>query len=204
MEKLTPQHSLYLISNDELKEFQAFYERWKNVLPPISVKIHNDEDTLATVLNCWVIIKRYSAFPIKTTAKSFMYTCNTYIENLLRDSANISRTVQRWKEDDDQLFILSYHLALYILQWVDFVLLNENEEIAATIFKVCHRRNYYVHNPHYLRPISDKSIYIKQRLVTSLLIKDNNRTSRMNRIIEKSIYETNVVSQMKNAQFAQQ
>ena len=75
MEKLTAQHSLYLISNNELKEFQAIYERWKNTLPPISVKIHNDEDALATVLNCWVITKRYPSFPIKTTDKS----CSVYM-----------------------------------------------------------------------------------------------------------------------------
>ena len=201
MEKLTTQHSLYLISNDELKEFQAFYERWKNALPPISVKIHNDEDALATVLNCWVIIKCYPALPIKTTDNSFLYICNDYIHDLLNHSADIARIVQLWKDDNDQLFILSYHLALHILQWIDFVLLNENEEIATTIFKVCHRRNYYVHNPYYLRPISDQAIYIKQRLVKSLLTLDNNRMNRMNRIIEKSIYETDTVFQIKTAQF---
>lgn len=204
MEKLTAQHSLYLISNNELKEFQAIYERWKNTLPPISVKIHNDEDALATVLNCWVITKRYPSFPIKTTDKSCPYICNDYIHDLLNHSADIARIVQLWKNDEDRLFIFSYHLALHILNWVDFVLLNENEEIATAIFKVCHRRNYYVHNPDYFLPISDQAIYIKQHLVTSLLTQDNNRTNRMNRIIEKSIHETNIVFQMKHAQLAQQ
>ena len=203
MKKLTTQHSLYLISNDELKEFQTFYERWKNTLPPISVKILNDEDALATVLNCWVIIKRYPAFPIKTTDKSFSYICNDYIHDLLNHSADIARIVQLWKNDEERLFIFSYHLALHILHWIDFVLLNENEEIATAIFKVCHLRNYYVHNPHYLRPMSHHAIYIKQRLVTSLLTQDNTRTKRMNQIIEKSIHETNIVSQIKNAQLAQ-
>ena len=204
MKKLTTQHSLYLISNDELKEFQTFYERWKNTLPPISVKILNDEDAIATVLNCWVIIKRYPAFPIKTTDKSFSYICNDYIHDLLNHSADIARIVQLWKNDEERLFIFSYHLALHILQWVDFVLLNENEEIATAIFKVCHLRNYYVHNLHYLRPISHHAIYIKQRLVTSLLTQDNTRTKRMNQIIEKSIHETNIVFQLKNAQLAKQ
>ena len=203
MKKLTTQHSLYLISKDELREFQTFYERWENTLSPISVKIHNDEDALATVLNCWVIIKRYPAFPIKTNDKSFLYICNDYIHDLLNHSADIARIVQLWKNDENRLFIFSYHLALHILHWVDFVLLNENEEIATTIFKVCHRRNYYVHNPHYLRPISDQAIHIKQCLVTSLLTQDNNRTNRMNRIIEKSIHETNIAFQIKKMQLAQ-
>ena len=83
MEKLTPQHSLYLIANDELKEFQAFYERWQNVLPTISAKIFNDEDSLATVLNCWISIKRYPAFPIKTNDKDFSYVCNDHIHSYL-------------------------------------------------------------------------------------------------------------------------
>ena len=203
MQKLTTQHSLYLISNDELKEFQTFYARWKNALPRISVNIHNEEDALATVLNCWVITKRYPAFPIKTTNKSFPYICNEYIHDLLNHSADIARIVQLWKNDEDRLFIFSYHLALHILQWVDFVLLNENEEIAAAIFKVCKRRNYYVHKPDYLLPISDQAIYIKQRLVTTLLTQDNNRTNRMNQIIVKSMYETNTVFQTENAQLAQ-
>lgn len=204
MEKLTPQHSLYLISNDELKEFQAFYERWKHMLYPISAKIFNNEDALATVLNCWVIIKRYPAFPIKTTDKDFQYICNDYIHDLLNHSADIARIVQLWKNDEDRFFIFSYHLALQILHWIDFVLLNENEEIATAIFKVCHRRNYYVHNPHYLLSISDQAIYIKQCLVVSLLTQDNNRKNRINQIIEKSIHETNIVFQMKNTQFVQQ
>ncbi|MGM9944652.1 MAG: hypothetical protein ACI33M_06900 [Lysinibacillus sp.] len=203
MKNLTIQHSLYLISNDELKEFYAFYERWKNVLPSISVNIHNDEDALATVLNCWVITKRYPAFPIKTTDKSCQYICNDYIHDLLNHSADIARIVQLWKNDEDRLFIFSYHLALHILHWVDFVLLNENEEIATAIFKVCYRRNYYVHNPHYLHSISDQAIHIKQRLVTSLLTQDNNRTNRMNQIIEKSIHETNTVFQIKKMELAQ-
>lgn len=204
MEKLTPQHSLYLIANDELKEFQMLYERWQHTLPTISAKIFNDEDSLATVLNCWIIIKRYPAFPIKTTDKDFPYVCNDYIQRLLNHSADIIRVVQLWENDEDRLFIFSYHLALNILHWVDFVLLNENEEIAIAIFKTCHRRNYYVHNPNYLLPISDQAIYIKQRLVTSLLTQDNNRKNRMNQIIEKSIHDTNIVSQLKNAQLVQQ
>lgn len=204
MEKLTPQHSLYLIANDELKEFQTLYERWQNTLPTISAKVFNDEDSLATVLNCWIIIKRYPAFPIKTTDKDFSYVCNDYVHRLLNHSADIIRVVQLWENDEDRLFIFSYHLALHILHWVDFVLLNENEEIATAIFKTCHRRNYYVHNPDYLLPISDQAIYIKQRLVTSLITQDNNRTNRMNQIIEKSIHDTNIVSQLKNAQLVQQ
>ena len=203
MKKLTTQHSLYLITNDELKEFQAFYAKWKYALPQISAKIHNVEDTLATVLNCWVVIKRYPAFPIKTTDKSFPYICNDYIHDLLNHSADLARIVQLWKNDDNRLFIFSYHLALHILQWVDFVLINENEEIAAAIFKVCQRRNYYIHNPDLLLPISNQAIYIKQRLVTSLLTQDNNRTNRMNQIITKSMYETNTVFQTENAQLAQ-
>lgn len=203
MKKLTPQHSLYLIADDELKEFQAFYERWQNVLPTISVKVFNDEDSLATVLNCWIIIKRYPAFPIKKTDKDFPYVCNDYIHSLLNHSADIARIIQLWKNDDDRLFIFSYHLGLHILHWVDFVLLNENEEIATAVFKTCHRRNYYVHNPEYLLPISDQAIYIKQRLVTSLLTQDNHRKNRMNQIIEKSIHDTNIVSQLKSTQFVQ-
>ena len=202
MEKLTTQHCLYVISNNELKEFHALYERWKDALPPISVKIHNDEDALATVLNCWVIIKRYPAFPTKTTDKSLQYLCNDYIHDLLNHSADIARIIQLWKNDGDQLFIYSYHLALHILQWVDFVLLNENEEIASVISKVCQRRNYYVHNPDHILPISNKAIYIKQQLVTSLLIKDHNQTNRMNQIIEKSINKTNTVFQTKIAQLS--
>ena len=203
MKKLTTQHSLYLITNDELKEFQAFYAKWKYALPQISAKIHNVEDTLATVLNCWVVIKRYPAFPIKTTDKSFPYICNDYIHDLLNHSADLARIVQLWKNDDNRLFIFSYYLALHILNWVDFVLINENEEIAAAIFKVCQRRNYYIHNPDLLLPISNQAIYIKQRLVTSLLTQDNNRTNRMNQIITKSMYETNTVFQTENAQLAQ-
>ena len=203
MKKLTTQHSLYLISKDELKEFHALYERWQHALPSISVKIHNDEDALATVLNCWVIIKRYPAFPIKTTDKNDPYICNEYIHDLLNHSANITRIVQLWKNDEDRLFIFSYHLALHILHWIDFVLLNENEEIATAIFKVCQRRNYYVHNSDYLLTISNQAIYIKQRLVTSLLTQDNNRTNRMNQIIEKSIHETNTVFQTKYIQLVQ-
>ena len=199
MEKLTTQHCLYVISNNELKEFHALYARWKNELPNISAKIHNDEDALADVLNCWVIIRHYSSFDIKKTDKGSLYTCNTYIDNLLRDSADLARIVQLWKDEHDQLFILSYHLALHILDWIDYVLLTENEEIAEATFKACQRRNYYVHNPDYLLPISNQAIYIKQHLVTSLLIKDNNR---MNQIIEKSINETNTVSQMKIAQLS--
>ena len=196
MKKLTPQRSLYLISNDELKEFHAFYEKWQHALPSISVKIHNEEDTLATVLNCWVIIKRYPSFPIKTTDKCFPYICNDYIHDVLNHSADITRIIHLWNNDADRLFMLSYHLARHILHWVDFVLLNENEEIATAIFKVCQRRNYYVHNPDYLLPISNQAIYIKQRLITSLLTKDNNRTNRMNHIIEKSNHETNTVFQL--------
>ena len=203
MEKLTTHHSLYLIANDELKEFQVLYERWKSVLPTISAKILNDEDSLATVLNCWVIVKRYPAFPIKKTDKDLQYICNDYIQRLFNHSADIARIVQLWKNNEDRLFIFSYHLALHILHWVDFVLLNENEEIATAIFKTRHRRNYYVRNPNYLLPISDQAIYIKQCLVTSLLTQDNNRANRMNQIIEKSIHDTNIVSQLKNAQFVQ-
>ena len=204
MEKLTPQHSLYLIANDELKEFQIFYERWQNALPTISAKVFNDEDSLATVLNCWIIIKRYPAFAIKKNDKKVPYMFNDYIQGLFNHSANIKRIVQLWENDDDRLFIFSYHLALHILHWLDFVLLNENEEMAKAIFKTCHRRNYYVYNPNYLLPISDEAIYIKQCIVTSLLKQDNNRTNRMNQIIEKSIYATNIVSQLKNVQFVHQ
>ena len=204
MKKLTTQHSLYLISNDELNEFHVLYESWKNTLPPMSVKIHNEEDALATVLNCWVIIKRYPAFPIKKTAKSSSYVCNDYIHDLLNQSADIARIVQIWKNNEDRLFIFSYHLALHILQWIDFVLLNENEEFATVIFKVCHRRNYYVLNPNHVHPISNQAIYIKQRLVKSLLIQDNNGTNRINQIIEKSIHETNIVCQLKHTQLVQQ
>lgn len=199
MEKLTPQHSLYVIANEEFKEFQALYTRWQHELPTISAKVFNDEDSVATVLNCWIIIKRYPSFPIKTTDQRFPYICNDYIQDLLNRSADIIRIVQLWEHDTDRLFIFSYHLTLHILQWIDFVLLNENEEIATAIFKMCHRRNYYVHNPDYLLSISHQAIDMKQRLVTSLLMQDNNRNNRMNRIIERSIHDTINVSQLKNA-----
>ena len=204
MEKLTTQHSLYSISSDELKEFQASYAKLKYTLPSILAKIMNIDDCLATVLNLWIIIKRHPEFPIKTTDKSASYICNDYIHDLLNHSADITRIIQRWKNDENRLFIFSYYLTLHTLQWIDFVLISENEEIAAAIFKATQRRSYYVYNPDYLPPISKQAMDMRQRLVKALLIRDNNLTKRMDQIIEKSIDETELMFQLTSTQLVQQ
>ncbi|MFF5994076.1 hypothetical protein AAGS61_04840 [Lysinibacillus sp. KU-BSD001] len=191
MKNLTIQHSLYPISPIELKEFEVLYTTWADVLTPLTVKIHNRDNALAAVLNCWVFIRHYPFITIPNMEQHFIHRCDYYFATLLNNSAEIAEMTQTWKEDADRLFIFSYYLALYFMRWVDFVLVEENAEIAAAIFKLGQKREYYLRTTEHLSPVSRKAIYLKQCLTTSLLTRDNAHFQRSEQIIKQSIQQTN-------------
>ncbi|WP_431028918.1 hypothetical protein [Lysinibacillus sp. LZ02] len=191
MRNLTIQHSLYPISTIDFREFEVLYTTWEDALAPLTVKIHNRDNALAFVLNCWVFIRHYPFITIPDMEQHFIHRSDYYFATLLNNSAEIAEMTQTWKEDADRLFIFSYYLALYFMRWVDFVLVEENAEIAAAIFKLSQKQDYYLRTNEDLSPVSRKAIYLKQCLATSLLTQDNARFKRIEKIIKQSINQTN-------------
>lgn len=190
MIKLTVQHCLVALTEEELMEFEALHRVWSPHLPSLTAKIHNEEDALATVLNCWKLLRRYPKVIITKVEKNFSHQYNFYFMEKLNASPEIPDFLNRWQNDSDRLFILSYYLGLHFMRWIDFVLIRNNAETASEVFDKNQKRHYYLLNEQDLQDNADEALYIQQRLITSLLARDDTRTNRFSKITEQAINQT--------------
>ncbi len=191
MKKLTVQHCLVSLTEDELQEFEHFYQKWSAQLPPLTAKIHNGEDALATVLNCWKLLRRYPRVTITKVEKNFSHQYSFYFMEKVNASAEIPEFLHKWPNDQDRLFILSYYLGLHFMRWIDFVLIRNNKETANEVFDKNQNRHYYLLDEQDVQAADDETIYIQQRLITSLLARDDTRTNRFNQIVEQAVNQAN-------------
>ncbi|MGM9950173.1 MAG: hypothetical protein ACI33P_08585 [Lysinibacillus sp.] len=187
MIKLTVQHCLVALTEEELREFEALYQEWNPHLPSLTANIHNEEDALATVLNCWKLLRRYPKVTITKVEKNFSHQYNFYFMDKLDASPEIPDFLNRWQHDSDRLFVLSYYLGLHFMRWIDFVLIRNNAETADEVFNKNQKRHYYLLSEQELQDNADEALYIQQRLITSLLARDDTRTNRFSKITEQAI-----------------
>ena len=190
MIKLTVQHCLVALTEEELMEFEARHRDWSPHLPSLTANIHNEEDALATVLNCWKLLRRYPKVTITKVEKNFSHQYNFYFMEKLNASTEIPDFLNRWQNDSNRLFILSYYLGLHFMRWIDFVLIRNNAEAANEVFDKNQKRHYYLLNEQDLQENADEALYIQQRLITSLLARDDTRTNRFSKITEQAINQT--------------
>lgn len=191
MKKLTVQHCLVSLTEEELQEFEDFYQKWSPQLPSLTAQIHNGEDALATVLNCWKLLLRYPKVTITKVEKNFSHQYNFYFMEKLNATADIPEFLHKWQRDEDRLFILSYYLALHFMRWIDFVLIRNNKETANEVFDKNQHRHYYLLDEQDVQDGDDETIYIQQRLITSLLAQDDTSTNRFSQIVEQAINQAN-------------
>ena len=190
MIKLTVQHCLVALTEEELMEFEAHHRDWSPYLPSLTANIHNEEDALATVLNCWKLLRRYPKVTITKVEKNFSHQYNFYFMEKLNASTEIPDFLNRWQNDSNRLFVLSYYLGLHFMRWIDFVLIRNNAEAANEVFDKNQKRHYYLLNEQDLQENADEALYIQQRLITSLLARDDTRTNRFSKITEQAINQT--------------
>lgn len=190
MIKLTVQHCLVSLTEEELKEFEGLYKKWSPHLPPLTAKIHNEEDALATVLNCWKLLHRYPRVTMTKVEKNFSHQYNFYFMEKLNASQEIPDFLHRWRNDENRLLILSYYLGHHFMRWIDFVLIRNNAETANEVFDKNQKRHYYLLDEQNVQDSYDESLYIQQRLITSLLARDDTRTGRFSQIVEQAINQT--------------
>ncbi|KGR85826.1 hypothetical protein [Lysinibacillus odysseyi] len=191
MIKLTVQHCLVSLTEEELGEFESFYRRWSPQLPPLTTKIHNEEDALATVLNCWKLLRRHPKVTVTKVEKNFSHQYNFFFMEKLNISQELHAFLKDWKNDEDRLFVLSYYLGLHFLRWIDFVLIRNNKETANEIFNKNQNRHYYLMDEQDMQHSDDDTLYIQQRLITSLLARDDTSTNRFSQIVEQAINQAN-------------
>lgn len=187
MIKLTVQHCLVSLTEEELMEFEGFYQQWSPYLPPLTAKIHNEEDALATVLNCWKLLRRHPKITITKVEKNFSHQYNFYFMEKLNASPEIPDFLHKWGDDENRLFILSYYLGNHFMRWIDFVLIRNNTETANEVFDKNQKRHYYLLDDQDVQDSDDDSLYIQQRLITSLLACDDTLTNRFGQIVEQAI-----------------
>lgn len=185
--KLTVQHCLVSLTEDELLKFESLYQKWSPQLPPLTAKIHNREDALATVLNCWKLLRRYPKVTITKVEKNFSHQYNFYFMEKLNAAAEIPEFLRSWQNDADRLFILSYYLGFHFMRWIDFVLIRNNKETANEVFDKNQSRRYYLLDEQDLQNSNDETLYIQQRLITSLLARDDTRRNRFSQLVEQAI-----------------
>lgn len=191
MKKLTVQHCLVSITQEELQDFENFYQKWRPQLPPLSAKIHNGEDALATVLNCWKLLRRYPRVTITKVEKNFSHQYNFYFMDKLNASDEIPAFLHTWQSEEDRLFVLSYYLGLHFMRWIDFVLIRNNKESAKEVFDKNQNRHYFLLDEQDIQTADDETLYMQQRLITSLLVRDDTRTNRFSQIVEQAINQAN-------------
>ena len=190
MIKLTVQHCLVALTEEELGEFEALYQEWHPHLPSLTARIHNEEDALATILNCWKLLRRYPKVTITKVEKNFSHQYSFYFMEKMDTSTEILPFLDRWQHDDGRLFVLSYYLGLHFMRWIDFVLIRNNADAASEVFDQNQERHYYLINEQHLEDNADEALYTQQRLITSLLARDNSRTNRFSKITEQAINQT--------------
>lgn len=191
MKKLTVQHCLVSITQEELQDFENFYQKWRPQLPPLSAKIHNGEDALATVLNCWKLLRRYPRVTITKVEKIFSHQYNFYFMDKLNADDEIPAFLHTWQSEEDRLFVLSYYLGLHFMRWIDFVLIRNNKESANEVFDKNQNRHYFLLDEQDIQTADDETLYMQQRLITSLLVRDDTRTNRFSQIVEQAINQAN-------------
>lgn len=184
--QLTLQHSLYIIDEQLLHDFRTIAEQTSLTDDVTAALSHNALDNFAVVLQIWCLLVSEERNIYLNFEKSMAYSCNFFSLNLLRNDAKIKQFIKVHSLNEQTKYVLAYHLAVAMLQWVDQLLLGHKN--GQELMKTNLERDYFLlSDAEPLTTNDTHELYVQQKFMTHLLASSVSQSSLYHELIEDAL-----------------
>lgn len=150
-------------------------------------------DNWVVAFDIWCMLHENDYHLLINQQKAIAYSCNFYCLSILRKNKNAQLFFQTHEKDPKMLVIFSYYLAVEMLKWTESLLQKRPEGVQ--LMERNHTRDYFL--LHQIDGILDDpthSIYIEQKLTTSLLAQDYRQTDSFVHHVKRAIHQAQIHS----------
>ena len=184
--QLTTNHSLFILEESDLQHYLAIVSTCSFDTTLEHAKPLATVDSWNVSFDIWCMLNENTHNFLLNEQKAFAYSCNFYCLNILRKNKRVQEFYRTHVQDEKMLVIFSYYLAVEMLHWTECLLETRQEGIE--LMERNQNRNYFLlHQEEGILDDPQHTIYIEQKLMTSLLAQDFNQTDSFHRHVKNAI-----------------
>lgn len=181
--KLSIDHSLYMIDEQLLKEFNYFRIFYTQVKPQYNIT-HTKIDTWAATFNNWLLLISHEEQLIIDFSKTFTHSFNIVCLDEIEKSEEYYKLLNRFSRKE--FFIAACYITNYMHNWKrDLMEENGLEDLL----------NRHLHTTNYFR-LSDDEVIVDGKLaeeqakLVKVLMKEVRQNNSFNKCLEQAIFDT--------------